>query len=531
MPEDIVENGEKSKNSSALLDSRPENYDSAGHNSGQPLRISDLLIDLQDEMASESEVTAVLSEISREAQTLQDQLQAVPGTLAWDIVAFRVGQLLTQRLNWGIRDLERWERLWERTTVRRTTARNVIYNPPRAYRVFLHDEDAFRTLRDTYEGLLSQRGSRLREDFLDVFVRMRAEKRPYLTPGQLEVFREAIAMQTMSPSVLAERMGKTRGYVSRVLSDLSDRSILWEQIRFSYRALNLQVIVVFVEFEDLDTPLPKVFTANNPWLYSIFESRVGAHFAIVNFILPRSWRSRVETREWARRVEEWSGVTRAVVMTREEQLCWRSYNYKFYDGRQWRIPSGVYGPLLRSGFERAADSLPVQILEPNLEGLRLKSRDIVMIEYLRRNGPVPIRVLRRDLRRNYNAVMRRYNELQQRRVITTRVNPTPLLAPGMVIALVRTDRRLYAKLCNTLSVLPEVYAEYLSDNHAVLTIRVPEEHVRPTIDDLNDLLRGHDRWLTYHGHMHFVDWRLPVERWLNAYGDWWIHDEDFRVTL
>jgi len=490
----------------------------------QPGRIRDVILGLERLRPGARDV---LKSIASEAESLQQELRAAPRTIAWDLVCFRVAQLLHTCLGLSPLELRPWDSFWAATSSSHGLYTNQVYDPPRVYSTMLQFPEVFDKLRDAYLELLETSGTQLREDFLKIFFRVRASLIPQLSPGELRVFRLALKMQSLSPGTLASEIGTTKGYVSRIVSGLRRKSMLWEVVRFSYKALGLQVLIVMIELNDLDAELPVPFTRENPWLYSIFDSRMGTRFAIAHFIVPRSWRSQSEARAWADKLLEYEQVTNARVFQRDESACWRHYNYEPFDGQKWQVTSGLYGPMLRAAFKEPAQPLETQALEPDLHSFSLDSIDIQIIDVLLQEGPLTIRALRKKLRRDYGLVYKRYTTLKKRNIITTRVIPSPFLAPGLIVIMAKVDNDDHRRLCNAFKCLPEVYAERTTEEYSVFTLRVPEEHIRTVVDDVNDIMVGRDRWMTYHGNMHFVSWRLPIDRWMESYKEWRIDENDF----
>ncbi len=486
-------------------------------------QLIELLKDIWNEKSSE------LDQISDEAAEMQESLFAAPGTIGWDLVCFRVEQLLRDRLGLSWDELKNWEQLWASTTKIRGDLTSRIYDPPGAYYLFLQAPDRFEHLIRIYRELLNQSETAVVEDFLKAFFRIRADLTPRLTARELDVFRLALEQQTLSPTKLARQLGMTKGYVSRVINSLKERVILWERVRFSFKALGLQVLIALVELTSLDAELPPAFSANNPWLYSLFESRMGSHFAIAHFVVPDSWRSQSEARNWVRKLSELDDVRFVNVFNRIEPMNWMHFNYNMFNGVTWEVQTGIFSPMMRSGFTREIDDMSQQSLESDLERTLLDETDIQIISHLTSKGPLTLRELRNILKKDYNFVVERHNRLREHNVIINRVIPTPLFAPGVIVVMTKIPHKLHLQLCNAVSCLPEVYAERTVEGYTSLVLRVPEEHVRDIVEDLNDFLRGRKRWITYLGDMHFIKWKLPVHRWLDGYKDWWISDVDFEV--
>ena len=487
-------------------------------------RIEEIIHRLRNEFPEHDEQ---LIAIGREARSLQSRLRATPKTIGWDLLCFRVKQLMIQRVGIVPLLLTRFDRQWEATTETHEHDSGVLYNPPQAYSTMLGSPQAFDRLLNAYEILIEKSGSRFREDYLNTFFKVRGEIIPRLTQSQLKIFKYVLSNQTTSPTQIAQALEMTKGYVSRVIGELKDKYVISERVRFSYGALGLQTIIAIIEMDSLDVELPHAFTRKNPWLYSIFESRIQRHFAIAHFIVPLSWRSPSELGMWAKRIAEEEHVVSAQVWRRNERANWMNYNFDAFDGRTWNVPSGVYSPQIHSGFRAKPPPIEPQVAEPNLEGFFIDGLDIRIIHELVTRGPLTVRELRAILGKDYNVIQTKYYNLRERKIIVNRVHPSPLFAPGTVLAVAKLNDEYHRRLCNAVSCLPEVYTERTYEGYTVFTLRVPEKHTRDVITDLNDILEGHERWLTYHGDMHFFNWTFPMDRWMEGYREWYILENDF----
>lgn len=497
------------------------------HTNGSKVsRISELIRHLRDAWPDHSHE---LDQIMREAVMLQETLFAAPGTIGWDLVCFKVELLLKERLglDWGA--LRVWEQLWASTTKIRGDITSRVYDPPSAYYLYLNAPERFEHLVQIYKKLLSQSGETIVEDFLKAFFRIRADLTPKLTPRELDIFRLALKYQTLSPTFLAEKIGTTKGYVSRVINGFKKRVILWERVRFSFKALGLQVLIALVELRDPDTSLPPAFSTSNPWLYSVFESKMGAHFAIAHFVVPDTWRSHSEARTWVSRLNELDEVKFVNVFNRIESMNWVHYNYDLFTGKRWELPTGVFGPMIRAGYDEGTFEHSMEPVESDLERYHFDQTDIQIVSHLTSKGPLTVRELRNILKKDYNFVVERLNRLRSHNVVVNRVLPTSLFAPGVIVIMVKVSQQTHDQLCNAVSCLPEAYAERTTEGYTSLVLRVPEDHVRDIVEDINDLLKRKQRWMTYLGDMHFIKWKLPADRWLDGYKDWWISDNDFKV--
>ncbi|MHA1781342.1 MAG: MarR family transcriptional regulator [Candidatus Thorarchaeota archaeon] len=489
-----------------------------------PIKVSQLILQLRKEWPERAEG---IEKIAEKIDQVQTDLNAARGTLGWDLVCFRAKQMLLQELNLSAMEISAWDRLWATTTKPIEHESGLLYNPPSAYTTMLASETAFDQLADSYKQLVETSGNRIREDFLTIFFRVRASMIPHLTPSERKVFLYVVENQTVSPTEIAKNLGTTKGYISRVLRTLREKRVIAEFFSFSYTALKLKVLNVVIEMDSLDAQLPDMFTRKNPWLYNVFESKMGKRFAIANFIVPVSWRSASALRTFAEKLTQFEHITSAKVLQRKEASCWRHYNYREFNGSEWQITAGTYSPRIRAGFKKQPTSLQIQALQPDMDGFILDDLDIRIIETLYKYGPLTIRQLREFIGRDYNLVLSRYSDLVRRHIIETRAAPNPLFAPGMVVVMAQVSDEEHLRLCNAFSCLPEAYLQRTKEGYTICTLRLPEAYVRDVVRDANDILAGKERWLTYHGNMHFFNWTLPVERWLSGYREWWIHDNDF----
>ncbi|MGV9170335.1 MAG: hypothetical protein ACOC38_10400, partial [Promethearchaeia archaeon] len=217
------------------------------------------------------------------------------------------------------------------------------------------------------------------------------------------------------------------------------------------------------------------------------------------------------------------------ILERIERKCWRNYNYEWFDGSEWCIPTGTYVPLIKSGMTEGPDKLPTQATPPSLDGFVLKTLDVKIIGTMWESGRLSVRQLREALSRDYNAVRERYLELKNRDILKVRVHPTSLFAPGNMTLVSHIDEKTHIHLTHALTCLPEVYAERTQEGYSIHTIRVPEGHEDNIADTLNSLLEGTERWLMQHTDRTFANWSFPMQRWMPQHREWRVDDTDFGV--
>jgi len=346
----------------------------------------------------------------------------------------------------------------------------------------------------------------------------------------MSLFRLALEVQSLSPLLLSRKTGLTKGYVSRVIHGLSETQTLFKAVRFSYEALKLEVLIVLIEMDSLDVTLPQMLTRYNPWLYSLLDCKFGNRFALAHLIVPASWRSLTETKNWQSALRRMPGITEVRVFQRIERDCWRNYNFELYDGHGWRIPSGVYSPTIRELYHKDFGSLPVQVRSPDISRYVLDRDDVRIVSLLHENGPLTVRDLRTRMGRDYNYVRWKLQALKRRQIITLRIHPTSLFATGSLVLVSGIDKPEHDRLCRALSCLPEVYAERMSEGYSIMTMRLAEDQVPHVARDLNQILAGKNRWLLQYADHHFVNWRFPLNRWMDQHREWTIDEKDFGVA-
>lgn len=470
-----------------------------------------------------------LRKVVCEVQSIVSDLNAAPGLIGWDLVCFRAKQLLLTRVGMTSLDLQGFDSFWSFTTRTDYYGPNLVYDPPLVYNLLLRSPHAYHQLKRVYAKLLEACTPSIREDFLEAFFKIRTGHRPQLTETETDILRLGLRKQTLSPSVLAEISRWTKGYISRVASGLKTREAIYEAVRFAYEALALEVVIVLVEMDNLDAELPTDLTRRNPWLYSLFDCKYGNRFVMANLIVPVSWRSMAEIRQWRESLLSAQRVTEVSVFERIEKECWMSFDFSAYDGKSWNITPGLYGTMIRSKYRDNPKELEIQAASPDLEDFTIGEDDIRIISVLHEKGPLSVRDLRRQIGRDYNIVRRRHDELMKRSILRKRVYPSPLFAPDSLTLVVKLNRDDHIRLCNAFSAVPEIYAQRTKEKYSIFILRLPDgesEHVAKT---LNDILRGHERWLLQYSDQHFVNWQFPLDRWMNAHREWRIDLNDFGV--
>ncbi|RLI48911.1 MAG: hypothetical protein DRO73_07925 [Candidatus Thorarchaeota archaeon] len=464
--------------------------------------------------------------VAEEAGVLQRDLGAVPGTIAWDLACFRVEQILMTQLHLPPCDMEAWESLWASTTKMRMWGSGLAYRPPYVYLTLLKFPDAFSSLSEMYKRHLHESGENVREAFLRDFFDFCAKKTPRLSAGQMRVFRFVLENQTVSPNAVAESLGTTKGYASRIVNDLKRRSVIWEIARVSLPAIGLKTVVLVADLDSPTTPMPLALQHPCPWLYNLFRTRTGDSFLVANFIVPASWQAEINGRHFVESIAHSSGVSRVRVSDRVESYCYNHYNYSGFDGREW-APYEQMSEDFRSCFKQSNNPVNYTIPAPDLEEFELEKSHMDIISAFVNDRVMSVRGLRKRLKRDYNYVLETLSDLRARDILGTRIVPTPLFASGMIIMVVPVDEDRYTRLCNTFSYLPEVYAQRTDDGWGVFMLRTPERYTRRYFDDIRALMMYDDMLLSYHGNMHFFGWKMPVDRWDPATKEWVVRDDDF----
>ncbi len=487
------------------------------------MQLNDILDRVQQ---NNPEKVEQIRKIADEVSSILEELNTAPGLIGWDLILFRTKQLL---LRAGISndDLQILDREWARTTKSSEHRLNLFYDPPRVYNSLLHDSSVFDKLVRVHDDLRERGSTSFREIYLDAFFELRKQLKPTMTKKELEVFRETIRQQTTSPSILSEKIGTTKGYVSRVVKGLLSRGLLSEVVRFSYGALSLKVVIALVEMESLDTELPDYLTRKNPWLYSLFDCKYANRVVMANFIVTMSWRSREEMQQWKEQLLSYPSVKDVKLIERDEKKSWMSFDYSRFDGKDWNVIPGEFGVLVKSRFREQSVPSGIRATVRNLRGFKVTNIDVQMIAILYENGALSIREIRQHMGLDYNTVRKAYNRLKERGVIWNRIHPSPLIAPENITLVVEADEVLHAKLCSAFSICPEVYAQRGSGDSSIFMLRLPDGHGISVGRTLNEILRGTRRVLLQFGEHHFTNWKFPLERWDDQYKEFRLDSNDF----
>ncbi|TXT53671.1 MAG: hypothetical protein BAJATHORv1_130011 [Candidatus Thorarchaeota archaeon] len=464
--------------------------------------------------------------ISTSIKDLILELDLANNAIVWDIICFRTKQLLL-KLGVPHHQLVELDWFWQSKTEHSYAGSNLIYDPPRIYDMLLSHPESFHLLKSAFLRLREISSDSIRDDFIATVLKIRSQYRPVLTSREVDIFQKAIYTQTISPSKLAELIGTTKGYVSRKLQELCSRKILYEAIRFSYRALNLKVSIVLIEMDNLDAPLPIQVGHPNPWVHSIYDCKFGNRFILVNLIVPISWRSGSEIDDWRDLILSKKHVTDVRVFERNPNRSWMNYNYDRFSGTSWNIPPAYYGTSIRHGFEEEHIPLESQVPDLFLSGFEITNLDVKMIRLLFERGPLTVRTVREEVGKDYNFIRRRLNELQNRGIIWNRILPNPLFAPESIIMVAHINSSKHEKLSRALSCLPEIYAQRTHNGYTIFTLRMPEGYLAEVSNTLNGLLEGYERWLLQYSHQHFTNWSFPMERWKPGTNEWLISEHDF----
>lgn len=483
------------------------------------------------EILSHTQQAEATSQLTNDILELSGELNAQPGTIAWDLVCFRAKQQLMDTYKVDPLVIGYWDDFWSRTTKTIRHSPSHLYDPPRVYNLLLHSDSVFEELKQSYLMLQKSKGASLPDDFLDVFFRIRNSVSPQISHGEMEIFRAAIDEQTLSPSKLSEVVDTSKGYVSRIVGSLVERGLLTEAVRFSYRALKLKVMALLIEMDNLDAALPQGFTSDNPWLHSVTDCKFGNRFIMAYFIVPLTWRSRRELSSWQRRLLTIPRVTDVHILERIEHQCWRNYNYEWFDGSEWHLPTGTYAPFIKSRMTEGVEVLPTQATPPELDNFVLQTFDVEILGTLWESGRLSVRELREQLSKDYNAVRKRYSELVDRNILRVRIHPTSLFAAGNMTLVSHLDESMHTRLTHALTCLPEVYAERTRDGYSIHTVRIPEGHEDTVADTLNTILKGKERWLMQHTDRTFANWSFPMDRWMPQHREWRVEESDFGVEF
>jgi len=475
------------------------------------------------------EKSNLIKAVEGEIDQLSEIFDAVPGLIGWDLLLFRMKQLLMLKCKIDIERLEVLDDLWSSSAKSIRHGYNLIYDPPRVYNLLLRYTDSFQKLMDSYLDLRRADLTNFRDNFLDAFFRLRVRYRPTLTKGELSVLLSCIENQTLSPSIIAKNLVTTKSYVSRIISYLRTKNAFYEAVRFAIAALSLKDVIVLIEMDNLDAEIPPQFSQKNPWLHSLFDCKYGNRFVLINLIVPESWRSMAEIRDWKDEIMQNRRVTDVHIFERNEEYNWMNFDYSSFTGNLWKISPTTLGAQIRQLYEKFPPKCKSDAL-PLLDGFRVDFDDIKMIAYLDRKGPVSIRELRNEINRDYNTVRSRYNELINRKIIRYRLYPSSLFAPESITLVAKLHDNEHFQLCNALACVPEVYAQRTRLQHSVFTVRLPEGSTDYIAKILNELLRGKERWLLQYSDQQFINWQFPIERWDSATREWRILGSDFGGT-
>lgn len=467
-----------------------------------------------------------IKSVEDEINKLSKVFDATPGLIGWDLLLFRMKQLLMLKCKIDIERLNVLDDLWSSLAKIIPHGYNLIYDPPRVYNLLLRYPDSFQKLMNSYLELRRADMPNFRDNFLDAFFQLRIHYRPNLTKGEVLTLLSCIEMQTLSSSSLAKKIATTKSYVSKMIASLRSKNAFYEAVRFAISALSLKDVIVLIEMDNLDAEIPSQFSLRNPWLHSLFDCKFGNRFILTNLIVPESWRSMAEIRAWKDEIIQNRRVTDVHIFQRYEKYNWMNFNYSSFTGTLWKVSPTTLGAQMKQLYEETPPKFKSYSL-PILEGFKINFDDIKMIAYLDRKGPVPIRELRNEINRDYNFVRNRYNELNRRKIIRYHLYPSSLFAPESITIVAKIGDTEHSRLCNALSCAPEVYVQRTQLQYSVFTIRLPEGSTDYIAKTLNELLRGKERWLLQYSDQQFINWQFPIERWDSTTCEWRIFDSDF----
>ncbi len=486
------------------------------------LTIKDMVYSLVDKWPEQSEE---ISKIAEAAERLTRELGAYPGTIAWDIICFRVSQLLMTRLDLPECDIDIWEKMWARTTRPRKCEDGQIFWSPYIYRSLLRFNDAFDSLLVMYRRRLEEGGIQYRELFIQDLFEYSSIKKPKLSAGELRVFRTALKKQTISPNELSIELGTTKGYVSRVINSLRRRSILWPVPTVSFSSIGLKIIIVVIEYEHNNIKLPSVIEGGHPWVYNILQAKRGNTFTVVHLIVPKWWNLYSDGRIWFESLKASKGVARVFSGERERKWCWSNTNYEHFDGIQWPEYEHFRASLLTAFKGEESFSIPPD--EVDLDGFVLDDLHVSVIGTIVNDLIISVRDIRKRLGLQYNTILNVVSDLRSRLILRERIVCSSIYAPGTLILVTRSDLPSYYKLCNVFSCLPEVYTQRTTDGLSTIIARVPARFAHHIYDDVRANLDGEDILMSYHMGPHLFRWKLPVDHWDSDSRQWHVRDDEF----
>ncbi len=478
----------------------------------------------KDGMLTSNDVDRILPEIEK----LTEELEAKPATIGWDLICFRTRQLM-KNLHLGGSVINRWNQFWANTSRQHRYSLNLNYKCPKVYQSLDYCDYAFEILKDIYISLKSVSDEELVQTYLDAFFKLRTRCLPSLTPSEREVFLAIIKEQSLSPSLLAERLGRTQGHMAQIAKTLLSKQILVHSIHLDLTALNLKVMFGLVELDNANVTLPACFSTENPWIYSLYDSNLGNRFILASFIVPDIERTDGIIDKWVSKLREYRGVSDVHVFTRDERFNWRHLNYDLYDGKRWNIPNMFYGPSVKSKF-KSDEIEPIKHDPPSrTKGYSLSLDDLKIINEFWMNGPLPVRTVRKQLKKDYNYVRMRLNDLYSRGIIRERIWPSPIFASEALSLVAEISLEEHTRLSRALEVIPEVYSMRSYTDQSIFFLRLPEGQSPFLASDIRSLLQASKLWLNQYFDELFVDWAFPISRFQESDKTWIIKESDFKV--
>ncbi|MHA1495625.1 MAG: hypothetical protein ACTSUZ_08160 [Candidatus Thorarchaeota archaeon] len=472
------------------------------------------------------QVSDKITKVETRIKEIKEEIDAIPQLIGWDLLLFRLKQLLILDVGITSDKLQTFDTFWESTTTKVSHGYNLVYDPPRVYNLLLRYPESFQKLLQSYRELKEAQTPSLRTEYLDAFFHLRVQYRPNLTPGELSILCSIIEDQSRSLSILMKKYGKTKSYFSKIITTLRNKNAFYEAIRFAYSVLSLNVVIVLVEMDNLDADIPIQFSSGNPWIHSLYDCKFGNRFILANLILPVSWRSNDELRMWKEEMLNNNRVTDVHIFERNEQLNWMNFNYSAFSGNGWNTTPTTIGTLIRQMYRKDYSEYDRSQI-PELSNFQISCDDIQMIATLHQQGPISVRQLRSKLSKDYNIVRARYEDLIRRRIIWHRIYPSPLFAPESITIVAKLDDHEHYQICHALTCLPEVYVQRTKCLHSIITMRLPEGSLDYVVATLNEFLRGKERWLLQYTGQQFTNWQFPLDRWVESHRVWTIHDSDF----
>ncbi len=448
-------------------------------------------------------------------------------TIQWDILMFMFLDAIKNKASKKV--LNKFLDFWRKTTHPRKKIRNFIYNPPNDYLQILHEPRILSRILEIYN--IYKMKPNFEEEFLKSFHNIVKSIRIKFTDNEFNILKCALELNTINAKQIASKINKNYTYVDRIIKKLVNENILIVRPRFSFASLKLMRIFAVIEYFKREN----IKYIRSPWVYSQSITKYGTPINTVHFLVPESWKVPDICRRIKSNLNKDNNVRNVEIYKVLPEVFKRPRNFEFFDYKSGKWISDKSKIMIE--IEKRWDSgkhVEYKIIERNKHPYLTKTELKILKAYWD-YGNLPLKKLREKVGIDYNKLRTLVKELKKK-ILVNQITISGRLIPHNLTIISNLSREEHARLLYALNILPEVYSyRYINginnnEEISLIHLRLVEEQIDAVTDAVTKILKTKIKWILPTYTISEINWTIPIDRWLEAYQEFKIDDDDFKFS-